>query len=321
MVKDKRFLIFLFAGFFVISCAKGENSNQVVRESEPQTENNVEDKGLIHFSEGKLSPEMVLVEGGSFTMGKDSVKTNQPHIVELSSFYMAKYMVTNGEWKQFLEDVELEFSWDWDDGVGYGPFSNIVPTDDCPAQGLNWYYAVIFCNWASLKDGLEPSYVIDKLPESWNGEIDVEWIKSANGYRLPTEAEWEYAARGGQLSKGFKYPGSNDWSEVGKARKEISSSYPVGQFKPNELGIYDMGGNASEWCWDWYDEVMFEWLSTENPSVDYRDDVKVKSRYGDDKKIIRGSSWYLGERAVFRRSAYPPKNIGMTGIRLVRNAE
>ena len=93
---------------------------------------------LIAVSEGRYAPEMVYVEGGKFTMGDESIKTNQPHPVELSSFYIAKYMVTMSEWKEFLKDTKLEFTWDWDDGVGYGPFYNIVPTDDCPAQGLTW---------------------------------------------------------------------------------------------------------------------------------------------------------------------------------------
>ena len=172
--------IFLFVTLFVFSCTKTESSDLVVEGSEPLTESSSTEKDLIDFSEGTLSPEMVLIEGGSFLMGSESDETNQPHPVELSSFYMSKFMITNEEWKQFLNDVELEFSWDWDDGVGYGPFSNIVPTDDCPAQGLNWYYAAIFCNWASLKDGLEPCYEISKLPETKKEVIEISWNKNAN---------------------------------------------------------------------------------------------------------------------------------------------
>jgi formylglycine-generating enzyme required for sulfatase activity len=277
-------------------------------------------ESLFIISEGNYDPEMVFVNGGEFIMGDESVKTNQPHLVRLSSFYIAKYMVTAGEWKQFLDDVKLEFTWDWEGKDDYGPFYNIVPTDDCPAQGLNWYYAIVFSNWASLKDGYEPTYIINKLPDEFE-EIVVEWDKKANGYRLPTEAEWEYAARGSQLSQGFLYPGSDNPEDIGRFGNEYKASYPVGQFKPNERGIHDLGGNASEWCWDWYDEVMFEWLLVENPSVDRLEDVKQKDRHGYDLKVRRGAAWNTGPRKIARRGAYQPKNISMTGIRLIRNVE
>ncbi|WP_020614734.1 formylglycine-generating enzyme family protein [Sediminispirochaeta bajacaliforniensis] len=332
-MKNIRVYLIMSMILLVISCQKSNDKEtrstmQVVREGSEVTNNiqkkeiqKTSKKPLFFVSEGRYAPEMIYVEGGEYMMGDPSVKTNQPHRVEVSSFYMSKYMVTNGEWKEFLDDVKLKFTWDWDDGVGYGPFYNIVPTDDCPAQGLNWYYAIVFCNWASLKDGFEPSYIIEELPEKEFQEISVEWNKAAKGYRLATEAEWEYAARGGKMSEGYVYPGSNNAEEIGRFGKEQKTSYPVGEYKANEIGIYDMGGNADEWCWDWYDEVMFKWLPVENPSVDRREDVHVKFYQGDDLKIIRGGSWNTSANEIGRRSAYPPKNISMTGIRLVRNVE
>ncbi|MDC7240354.1 MAG: formylglycine-generating enzyme family protein, partial [Spirochaetales bacterium] len=266
-------------------------------------------------------PPMVLVEGGVFSMGDKTVESNQPRQVKLSSFYMSLYLVTIAEWKEFLGDTGLEFTWDWEGQDGYGPFYNIVPSETCPAQGLNWYYAVVYCNWASRKDGLAPAYRIDRLPEGEFTEISVHWDKGAEGYRLPTDAEWEYAARGGEKSEGFLYPGSNDPAEIGRFGNEYKSSYPVGQYKPNELGIYDLGGNASEWCWDWYDEVMYEWLPAENPSVDLFQDIKEKSIYRHKLKVRRGAAWNSGPRESFRRGGYQPQNISMTGIRLVRNAQ
>lgn len=325
------FLIILILG--VSSCHKAKNEEEIknIQDFQRETEETdnaqmnhgeeASEESLFVVSEGRFAPEMVFVEGGEFTMGDDAVKTNQPHLVKLSSFHIAKYMVTTGEWKQFLADVKLEFTWDWEGSGGYGPFYNIVPTDDCPAQGLNWYYAVIFCNWASLKDGFEPCYIINKLPEKEFEEISVEWNKEANGYRLPTDSEWEYAARGGQMSEGYIYPGSNNPGDVGRFGKEYKTSYPVGEYTPNELGIHDMGGNADEWCWDWYDEIMFEWLPVENPSVDRLEDVKQKSRYGYDFKVIRGASWDSQPIEITSRGTYRPKNISMTGIRLVRNGE
>jgi len=92
-----------------------------------------------------IRPEMVLVEGGTFVMGHPDEKWNQPRKVTLDSFLMAKYPVTIGEWKVFLQETGLPFLWDWkiypDD---QRTFRDTVPTDDCPAQGLNWYYAVAY---------------------------------------------------------------------------------------------------------------------------------------------------------------------------------
>ncbi len=309
------FIVLLFICTF--SCQKSEDKK---KEPEPVIESETTTTPLFNISEGYYQPEMVLVDGGEFIMGNPDIKTNQPHRVDLSSFFMSSYMVTVDEWKLFLNDVKLKFTWDWNID-GYGPFYETIPTDDCPAQGLNWYYAIIFCNWASLKDGFNPAYIITELPDEEFTEISVKWDKTANGYRLPTDAEWEYAARGGRQSKGFKYPGSDDPNEIARFGKEFKSSYPVGEYIPNELDIYDMGGNASEWCWDWYDEIMFEWLPIENPSIDHAEDVKQKSRYGHDFKVIRGGSWYGGPIETSIRGTYRPMNIFSTGIRLVRNAE
>lgn len=304
--------------FFSCQKSKVIGNQQHIEVNDVISEDN-STKPLFAISEGKYSPEMIFVEGGKYIMGNESKKTNQPHPVYVSSFYIAKFMATNEIWKKFLNEVKLEYIWDWDDDMGFGPFYNIVPSDNCPAQGLNWYYAVVFCNWASMKDGLEQCYILDRLPENIHDEIEVEWNKEANGYRLPTEAEWEYAARGGSKSKGYTYPGSNIPEEIGKFG--LKASYPVGLYKPNELGIHDMGGNADEWCWDWYDEIMFEWLPIENPSVDKSADVKKKASTRYDSRVLRGNSWIDREaREIALRGAYPPKNIGFIGIRLVRNA-
>ena len=314
----KFLLVIIIISQVFLSCEETENKSKITEEK-PASLDHAQNE-LFHVSEGAYRPEMIYVEGGEFSMGDNSIKTNIPHPVVLSSFYISKNMVTISELKEFLDDIGLEFSWDWDDGDGYGPFNKMVPTDDCPAQGLNWYYAVIFCNWASKKDNLEPCYEIDKLPNSWNDKISVNWKKESNGYRLPTDAEWEYAAQGGKSSKGFIYPGSNDPDDVGRARDDVNSSYPIGQFLPNELGIYDMGGNADEWCWDWYDRSMYKWLPTKDPSVDKSEDVKEKVPPGYDLKVIRGGSWYFGIIPISERSSYRPENISITGIRLVRNA-
>jgi formylglycine-generating enzyme required for sulfatase activity len=289
---------------------------------------------------------MVKVEGGSFVMGlgHEDFWDNPPHRVTLDTFYMAKYLVTAGEWKAFLEETRYAYDWDWQD-PDMLPFREIVPTDDCPAQGLNWYYAVEYCNWLSVREGLEPCYTVQaahgkgffhspRLSQYFGYKEEelpvVTWNKQANGYRLPTDAEWEYAARGGRLSKGYLYAGSDSPDEVALYGRD--RSYPVGQMKPNELGLYDMTGNVRVWCWDWYDMDIL-WLPEKNPSVDSRSDIRKAediSRNIQDNhkpgKVNRGMSWsatthYFNQNFgnVYARLDYAANYISWIGIRLVRS--
>ncbi|NUM72516.1 MAG: formylglycine-generating enzyme family protein, partial [Ignavibacteriaceae bacterium] len=133
---------------------------------------------------------------------------------------------------------------------------------------------------------------------------------NANGYRLPTEAEWEYAARGGSQSKGYTYSGSSNAGDIAwYDNNSGSKTHPVGQKQPNELGIYDMSGNVWEWCWDWYGDYSSE--SQTNP----------KGPSSGGGRVYRGGSWYFYAgrlRPAYRNYNYPDYRNNSLGFRLLR---
>lgn len=243
---------------------------------------------------------MVFVKGGTF---KNTHSNYYGKGVTVSSFYIGRYLVTEKEWDAVMPSDPSK-----------------VKGANLPVEMVTWYDAVEYCNRRSLKEGLKPYYNIDKAkkdpnnkPDPTFGDLDkIKWTVTtnpgANGYRLPTEAEWEYAAEGGQLSRNYVYSGSNDpnvvswyWKNSGDRvltgfwswpaiQGNNDGPKPVGLKKPNELGLYDMSGNVREWCWDWYsDHVPTHVKNPEGPSSGY-------------KRIWRGGGW-MGE-AMFSKSAF-----------------
>ncbi|MDA3885875.1 MAG: SUMF1/EgtB/PvdO family nonheme iron enzyme [Candidatus Delongbacteria bacterium] len=204
---------------------------------------------------------MVFVQGGEFEMGdhydRGSTLELPVHSVSVSDFYINKTEITWKEWREVMDTF-----------VGIGKIAG----DEYPVNDINWYYILVYCNKRSILEGLEPCYTIysSTTPEDW-GRIPTEmddpnipdWDAvvcnwEADGYRLPTEAEWEFAARGGvHNTDDLEYSGCHEEADLTNyawySANSGNYSHPVATKLPNQLGIYDMSGNVGEWCWDTYD--------------------------------------------------------------------
>lgn len=250
-----------------------------------------------------ISPDyMVLVKGGAFQIRENIVKykvkigslekaVSQPQQVTLNDFLIAKHQLTFEEFDAFCKATSRDLP--NDEGWGRGKW---------PVINVSWFDAIDYCNWRSQQEGLMEVYRINQQ------EVIANW--NANGYRLATEAEWEYAARGGQQSHGFDYAGSNLVDEVAWYQDNSGGkTHPVGEKKANELGIYDLSGNVWEWCWDWHgDDYLTDPTNPKGPDTGSR-------------RISRGGSWSNGavfSNIVLRYSFSPDIWSNWIGFRLAR---
>ena len=248
---------------------------------------------------------MVLVDGGKFMMGKEGLEIDEmpARMVTVSSFFIGRTEVTQAQWKAVVGSNPQDFR-----------------GDDFPVATVNWYEAVQFCNMLSEQEGLDAVYRIDKMLEDPGNQsrydlqkwtVSCDW--SANGFRLPTEAEWEYAARGGKSSKEFEYAGGNDEGDVAWfSDNSDDGTHPVGTKKPNELGLYDVSGNVWEWCWDWSDAAYYGKGENTNPRGPQSGEIRA----------FRGGGW--GDEAAELRSENrggtgPDKDMDDVGFRVVRS--
>ncbi|ABX42472.1 formylglycine-generating enzyme family protein [Lachnoclostridium phytofermentans] len=215
---------------------------------------------LLSACSKNSSDGLILIKGGTFE------NTNSNHYDKqetIPDFYIGKYEITQKEWTEVMGSNPSNFK-----------------GDNLPVETVSWYDCIEYCNKRSLKEGLEPYYNIDKNtidPNNMSEYDSVKWIVTindgANGYRLPTEAEWEYAASGGSKSKNYKYSGNNEVDKVGWFWRNAGNTYltgdwtwaiveynknstkTIGEKNANELGLYDMSGNVREWCFDWYEDA------------------------------------------------------------------
>lgn len=228
---------------------------------------------------------MITIPTGAFLMGSNVKEHSKPeHEIYLDAFMIDVYPTTNGEFKQFIDDypqwnkensLEIHrnlyylFYWNgnnFPEGKRYHPVVHV-----------NWLAAVGYCNWRSIKDGLTPCY-----DEKGLFHCDFE----ANGYRLPTEAEFEKTAKGGNM---FIYI----WGETidesqANYNHNVNDTTFVGKYAANNYGVYDICGNVKEWCWDWFNENYYTADELENP----------KGPKSGKEKVFRGGSWASGEKEL-----------------------
>jgi len=249
-----------------------------------------------------LPDNMVFVEGGTFTMGNDNGgKDEKPiHSVTVSSFYIGKYEVTHDEYIKFMNTVgaSSKGSYNGDKLINIGDERSAIGYKNktfhfegnrfaknikCPVTEVTWHGAYEYCRW--------------------------------KGGRLPTEAEWEYAARGGNKSQDYKYSGSDTINEVTwYSSNSGNRTHPVGIRVPNELGIYDMSGNVWEWCNDWYDSRYYKRSPSENP-------IGLWSGF---YRVERGGGWFSHSkdcRVSNRSNGDPSQSHDSVGFRLCMTAQ
>ena len=258
-----------------LNLKKGNNKKEVVKES---------------MVERFIDRNFIKVKGGIYKMGTNYGESNESpqHKVRLESFHILKHEITQKLYKKIMGENPSKF-------IG----------NKRPVENISWYDAIKFCNKLSEKYKLNPVYKI------YGDDVTCNWDN--NGFRLPTEAEWEYAARGANRSNNYKYSGSNTPYEVAWYKENANGrTHDVETKAPNEIGAYDMSGNVYEWCWDWADDEYYKVSKYSNP----------KGPKDGEYKIFRGGCYAnkkVDIRNANRRYYYPSYHKEVVGFRIVKN--
>jgi formylglycine-generating enzyme required for sulfatase activity len=294
---------------------------------------------VLFLGKVAMAQEMVFVQGGTFTMGCTLAQKTGCDVgsccdwelpnrqVSLSDYSIGKYEVTQGEWKVLFGSNPSYF-------IGCG--------DNCPVEQVSWFDALVYCNRLSESKGYTPCYytnanftqIYGKSGNTWslpNQDITIYWREDANGYHLPTEAQWEYAARGGYKSTNKEFAGSNSIGDVAwywdnsqvtyTPNLQNKGTHTKGTKNANELGIFDMSGNVWEWCFDTYAGGAYPNTNDCcNPTAP--DGTTLHTSAGGSYRIGRGGSWVtfaFCSRVSFRNSYYPYNRDSNIGFRLCRS--
>ena len=330
MKRTVLFLLMFLLGFSLVGCGREQarNNSNVESSDGAQTldgagshgENTAGNRSEETTQEeaGRMGEEMapavknfVLIEGGTFQMGSPETEAwrsqdEMQHSVTVSDFYMSRYELTQAEYEAVMGENPSSFS-----------------GGDLPVENVTWLEAVAYCNARSEQEGLTPAYEVADKSVSWN--------RSADGYRLPTEAEWEYACRAGTETPFYmeNSPSAEEANYYGHYPYMIEENYfsqgnltvqpgeyrqttvPVGSFGANPFGLYDMHGNVGEWTWDIYGEY---------PAESQTDPTGAQS---GTRRVYRGGGWNdfaKNMRCAYRAMMDQDKGSFNVGIRLVRNA-
>jgi len=282
----------------------GSFLDMIIVKAKAYRENWVPSETVTNRYEFRTS-QIVFVQGGTFSISNH-------YTVSLSNFYISNFPISQEQWTFIMEGNP--------NGIDIYP-SYFVDQIKNPVETVTWYEAIIYCNRRSIREGLNPVYSKEGSTNSdtWgtpptylsNNWDSIEMDMTKNGYRLPTEMEWLFAAKGGNLSLRFTYAGSFNIDEVAWYNENSSqSTQQVGLKKTNELGIYDMSGNVWEWCWDW-------------ESPDFPDGVVFNPTgpANGEYRIQKGGSWWHDEfrcEIVYRGRAQPNYKYYTSGFRIVK---
>lgn len=290
---------------------KGQAGKILQNKSAPALRQALQSVDNVHYAAlmQRYYPVMLPVNAGSFQMGCDTTLDQECinngkdlHTVQVGSFALARSETTFWQWSLYCSNNGIEIS-------RYSPTWGIQ--GDNPVVKVDWYDACLFANWLSNRFGFVPSYIVD-YKEKYNRQ---DWLftfdKNANGFRLPSEAEWEYAAKAGQSTI---YSGGGDIDELGwyfynSRIKGVHRTHPVEQKMKNNWGFYDLSGNVDEWCWDWFGTYNHEQV------------LNPMGPNSGSYRVVRGGSWMHYEivSQVDRRSNANPDRVSEnSGFRLAR---